>query len=424
MGSDGNSGSSIIFLVILVALSAFFSGTETAFSSFNKTRMKSLAKQGNKRAKLAVALDENYDKLISTILIGNNIVNILASSMATIIFTEFLDGNASLGATVSTIVMTVVVLIFGEISPKAMAKDHADALALVIAPIINLLMQLFTPLTWLFSQWKKLLTKILPSKQEVGMSEEELLTIVAEAEEEGGIDEQESDLIRSAIEFNDRTAENILTHRVDVVSVDVTDPMSEVEKVFRESGFSRLPVCEDNLDNIVGIIHEKDFYANRGASSPVEIMRPALFVTTGAKTAALLQMLQKAKSHIAVVTDEYGGTAGIVTMEDIIEELVGEIYDEHDEVVEEFKLLPDGSYQIDASADLVKMQELFGIVGEFESVTVSGWVIEQLGTIPVEGDAFTFGKLSVRVTKVDAKRVLEIQVIVSEEASDEETEEA
>jgi len=406
-----DSGGSIIVLVILVALSAFFSSTETSFLSFNKARMKSMAKQGSRKAQLVVDLEEKYDKLLSTILIGNNIVNILASSMATVIFVGFF-GNA--GVTISTFVMTVVVLIFGEISPKTLAKDHADSLAMFIAPIINLLMSLFTPFTWLFSQWKKLLTVIFPSKGEQGMTEEELLTIVAEAEEDGGIDEQESDLIRSAIEFNDRTAEEILTHRVDVVSVDVTDSMDEVEKTFRESGFSRLPVCEDNLDNIVGIIHEKDFYANRSAASPKEIMRPALFVTTGSKTAALLETLQRAKSHIAVVTDEYGGTAGIVTLEDIIEELVGEIYDEHDEVVEEFKKLPDGSYQIECTADLTKMQELLNIPGEFDSTTVSGWVIEQLERIPVVGDSFEYDHLSVRVTKVDSKRVLEINIVVNE----------
>lgn len=410
------SGGSILVLVILVALSAFFSATETAFLSFNKARMKSMAKQGNRRALLVVDLEEKYDKLLSTILIGNNIVNILASSMATVIFVAYF-GNA--GVTVSTVVMTVVVLIFGEISPKTLAKDHADSLAMVIAPVIKLMMSLFTPLTWIFSQWKKLLSIIFPSKNEAGMTEEELLTIVAEAEEEGGIDEQESDLIRSAIEFNDQTAEDILTHRVDVVSVDVTDTMEEVEKTFRESGFSRLPVCEDNLDNVVGIIHEKDFYANRSAASPSEIMRPALFVTTGSKTAALLETLQRAKSHIAIVTDEYGGTAGIVTMEDIIEELVGEIYDEHDEVIEEFKRLPDGSYQIECSADLTKMQELLNIPGEFDSTTVSGWVIEQLERIPVVGDSFTFDNLTVNVTRVDSKRVLEINVVVNEQAPSE-----
>ncbi|MBQ2955240.1 MAG: HlyC/CorC family transporter [Clostridia bacterium] len=405
------SGGSIIFLVILVALSAFFSATETAFLSFNKARMKSLAKQGSKKAQLVVDLEERYDKLLSTILIGNNIVNILASSMATMIFVAFL-GNA--GVTVSTVVMTVVVLIFGEISPKTLAKDHADGLAMVIAPIINLLMGLFTPFTWLFSQWKKLLTVIFPSKEEAGMTEEELLTIVAEAEEEGGIDEQESDLIRSAIEFNDRTAEEILTHRVDVVAVDATSTMDEIEAVFLESGFSRLPVYEDNVDNIVGIVNAKDFHARKAGTTLKDIMRPALFVTTTSKTAALLETLQKSKSHLAIVTDEYGGTAGIVTMEDIIEELVGEIYDEHDEVIEEFKKLPDGSYQIECSADLAKMQELLNIPGEFDSATVSGWVIGQLERIPVVGDSFTFDNLTVSVTKVDSKRVLEINVVVAE----------
>ncbi len=408
------SGGSIIFLVVLVCLSAFFSATETSFLSFNKARMKSMAKQGNERARLVLALEERYDKLLSTILIGNNIVNILASSMATIIFTQFLNGDAGLGATVSTIVMTVVILIFGEISPKTLAKDHADALAMAFSPFIEMLMGILTPVTWLFSQWKKLLTIIFPSKEEQGMTEEELLTIVAEAKEEGGIDEQESDLIKSAIEFNDRDAEDILTHRVDIVAVSIEASMEEIENTFRESGFSRLPVYEGSTDNIIGIIHEKDFYVNRDVKPIADFMRAPLFVTTGTKTAALLQMLQKAKSHIAVVTDEYGGTAGIVTMEDIIEELVGEIYDEHDEVIEEFKKLSDNTYEIDCGADLIKMQELFNISGEFESTTVSGWVSEQLERIPVEGDEFTSENLNVRVIEVDSKRVLKIHVTVSE----------
>ena len=416
------SGGSITFLIVLVALSSFFSATETAFLSFNKARMKSLAKQENLRARLVLELEEKYDKLLSTILIGNNIVNILASSMATIIFTQFLKGDAALGATVSTIVMTVVVLIFGEISPKTLAKDHADGLAMAIAPVIDMLMGLLTPATWLFSQWKKLLTIVFPSKGEIAMTEEELLTIVAEATEEGGIDEQESDLIKSAIEFNDRDAEDILTHRVDIVAVSIEDSLDKIEQTFRESGFSRLPVYEGSTDNIIGIIHEKDFYANRDAKPITEFMRAPLFVTTGTKTAALLQMLQKAKSHIAIVTDEYGGTAGIVTMEDIIEELVGEIYDEHDEVIEEFKQLSEDTYQIDCSADLIKMQELFNFSGEFESTTVSGWVSEQLERIPVEGDEFTFENLAVRVTEVDTKRVLTIHVTVLP-AAEENTEE-
>ena len=411
------AGGSIIVLIILVALSAFFSATETAFLSFNKARMKSMAKQGVRRAQRVLDLEEKYDKLLSTILIGNNIVNILASSLATVVFIGYFG---DMGVTLSTVVMTVVVLIFGEISPKTLAKDHADGLAMTIAPAIHLLMMLFTPFTWLFSQWKKLLTVIFPSKHDQGITDEELLTIVEEAEQEGGIDEHESDLIRSAIEFNDQSAEDILTHRVDVISVDVTDSMDEVEKTFRESGFSRLPVCEDNLDNVVGIIHEKDFYLKRNASSPREVMRPALFVTTGARTAALLQSLQKAKSHMAIVTDEYGGTAGIVTMEDIIEELIGEIYDEHDEVVESFRKQPDGSYLIDCTAELDDFREEFNIQGEFDSSTVGGWVIEQLERIPEAGDSFVSENLSVTVTQVDTKRVMEICIVVNKPEEEEE----
>ena len=411
------AGGSIIVLIILVALSAFFSATETAFLSFNKARMKSMAKQGVRRAQRVLDLEEKYDKLLSTILIGNNIVNILASSLATVVFIGYFG---DMGVTLSTVVMTVVVLIFGEISPKTLAKDHADGLAMTIAPVIHLLMMLFTPFTWLFSQWKKLLTVIFPSKHDQGITDEELLTIVEEAEQEGGIDEHESDLIRSAIEFNDQSAEDILTHRVDVISVDVTDSMDEVEKTFRESGFSRLPVCEDNLDNVVGIIHEKDFYLKRNASSPREVMRPALFVTTGARTAALLQSLQKAKSHMAIVTDEYGGTAGIVTMEDIIEELIGEIYDEHDEVVESFRKQPDGSYLIDCTAELDDFREEFNIQGEFDSSTVGGWVIEQLERIPEAGDSFVSENLSVTVTQVDTKRVMEICIVVNKPEEEEE----
>ncbi len=407
MEPGGSSIGPILTLAALVLLSAFFSSTETAFSSVNKARLKALAKQGNRRAQRALDLADRYDQLLSTILIGNNIVNIFASALATMVFiTHFGD----VGVTLSTAVMTVVILIFGEISPKTLAKEYAEAAAMAFAPAIGFLMKLFTPLNWLFTQWKKLLHRALPGDTEQGMTEEEFLTIVDEAEQEGGLDEHESDLIRSAVEFNDLCAEDILTHRVDVVSVDVTDSMEEVGRVFRESGFSRLPVCEDNLDSVVGVIHEKDFYARPDAASPAEIMHPALFVTPGSKISALLRVLQKEKSHIAIVTDEYGGTAGIVTLEDIIEELVGEIYDEHDEIVEEFRRQPDGSYLVDCSAELTKLQELMDIPGEFDATTVSGWVVDQLGRIPEVGETFTSGPLTVRVTRVDATRVLEISI--------------
>ncbi len=407
MESGGSIGT-ILVMIFLIGMSAFFSATETAFTSFNHARVKTLARSGNRRAILALELADKYDKLLSSILIGNNIVNILASSLATVVFVAWLGGA---GVTVSTVVMTVLVLIFGEISPKTLAKDHADQLVLVFAPFINAIMKLLTPLNWIFAQWRKLLALVFPAPKDEGMAEEELLTLVAEAEQDGEIDEHESDLIRSAIEFNDQTAEDILTHRVDIVALDVEMTMDEAEQVFRENTFSRLPVYEDSIDSIVGVIHEKDFFNNRTATSLREIMKPPLFVTPTSRISDLLHTLQKAKSHMAIVSDEYGGTMGIVTMEDIIEELVGEIYDEHDQVVESFKKLPDGSYLIDCTTSLRDMQELFAIQGDFDATTVGGWVLDQMGRIPAVGDAFVYdNRLSVRVTRVESTRVLEISV--------------
>ena len=407
MESGGSIGT-ILVMILLIGMSAFFSSTETAITSFNHARVKTLARSGNKRARLAIELSDKYDKLLSSILIGNNIVNILASSLATVVFVAWLGGA---GVSVSTVVMTVLVLIFGEISPKTLAKDHADQLVLAFAPYINFIMLLLTPLNWIFAQWRKLLALVFPAPKDEGMAEEELLTLVAEAEQEGEIDEHESDLIRSAIEFNDQTAEDILTHRVDIVALDVEMTMDEAEQVFHENTFSRLPVYEDSIDSIVGVIHEKDFFNNRTATSLGEIMKPPLFVTPTSRISDLLHTLQKAKSHMAIVSDEYGGTMGIVTMEDIIEELVGEIYDEHDQVVESFKKLPDGSYLIDCTASLRDMQELFAIQGDFDAATVGGWVLDQMGRIPAVGDTFVYdNRLSVRVTRVESTRVLEISV--------------
>ncbi len=408
MESGGSSIGIVLVMICLIGLSAFFSATETSFTSFNHARLKALARGGNKRAQRALDLADNYDKLLSSILIGNNIVNILASSLATMVFTAWLGGA---GVTISTVVMTVVVLIFGEISPKTLAKDHADQLVMVFAPFIGAIMKLLTPLNWLFSQWRKLLAKIFPTPDDEGMAEEELLSLVAEAEQDGEIDQHESDLIRSAIEFNDQTAEDILTHRVDIVALDVEMTMDEAEQVFRENTFSRLPVYEESIDSIVGVIHEKDFFNNRTASSLRDLMKPPLFVTPTSHISDLLHTLQKAKSHMAIVSDEYGGTMGIVTMEDIIEELVGEIYDEHDQVVESFRKLPDGSYLIDCTASLKDMQELFAIEGDFDAATVGGWVLDQMGRIPAVGDSFVFEhRLNVRVTRVESTRVMEISV--------------
>lgn len=408
MESGGSSLGIILVMVLLIGMSAFFSATETAFTSFNHARVKALARGGNKRAKQALELADKYDKLLSSILIGNNIVNILASSLATVVFTAWLG---SAGVTISTVVMTLLILTFGEISPKTMAKDHADQLVMAFAPFIGAIAKLLTPLTWIFSQWRKLLTRVFPAPDDEGMAEEELLSLVAEAEQDGEIDEHESDLIRSAIEFNDQTAEDILTHRVDIVALDVEMTMDEAEEIFRKNTYSRLPVYEESIDSIIGVIHEKDFFNNRNASSLRDLMKPPLFVTPTSRISDLLHTLQKAKSHMAIVSDEYGGTMGIVTMEDIIEELVGEIYDEHDQVVESFQKMPNGDYLVDCTASLKDMQELFAIQGDFDAATVGGWVLDQMGRIPSVGDSFVFDKrLDVHVTRVESTRVLEITV--------------
>ena len=408
---DPASISMIAALVILVILSAFFSATETAFTSLNRIRLKSRADSGNKRSALTLRIAEDYDKLLSTNLIGNNIVNISASTVGTVLFTKlFLD----YGPLVSTVVLTVVILVFGEISPKSMAKENAEAFAMFAAPIMRVLMTVLAPVNYLFAQWKKLLSRIFRKSEEEGITEEELITMVDQAENEGGLDQHEGQLIRSAIEFSDLEVEEILTPRVDIVAVEDTDSMDEIAKVFAENGYSRLPVYHEDIDNIVGVIHEKDFHAARyhGQSDVSAIIATVLYTTANTKISDLLRILQREKAHMVIVVDEYGGTEGLCTLEDIVEELVGEIWDEHDEVIEEFKKQEDGSYLISCNANLTDLYDLFSIKGERDSTTVSGWVMEEVGRVPEEGDHFVYENLDVTVTKVDHRRVLEIRVVV------------
>lgn len=290
------------------------------------------------------------------------------------------------------------------------------------APILRLLMMILRPLNFLFAQWKRLLSLIFRSSSDSGITEEELITMVDQAETEGGLDQDESELIRSAIEFGDLEVDEILTPRVDIVAVEDTDTMDEIAKAFAESGYSRLPVYHEDIDNIVGVIHEKDFHAARyhGHDDVSAIVSTVLYTTANTKISDLLRILQKAKAHMVIVVDEYGGTEGLCTMEDIVEELVGEIWDEHDEVIEEFKKQPDGSYLISCNANLTDLYDLFSIKGESDSTTVSGWVMEEVGRVPEEGDHFVYENLDVTVTKVDHRRVLEIRVVVLDQSPDEE----
>lgn len=406
-------GTYIVIMVVCLVLSAYFSATETAFSTLNKTRMKTQAEKGSKRAALVCKLSDQYDRLLSTILIGNNIVNIALASVGTMLFVDLLK-DPDLGATVSTAVVTVVVLIFGEISPKSIAKDCPEKFTLVSAPIIQFLIWVFMPLNLVFSGWKKLLSKIFRFKGDTRMSQEELLMLVEEVEQDGSIDDSEGDLLRNAIEFTERRAEDILTPRVNLEAVPTDATKQEISSLFYETKFSRLLVYEENIDHIVGVLHQKDFYTELGITDkPLEeIMTPPIFIHKTEKIRELLEDLQKQKSHVAVVIDEYGGTLGIVTMEDILEELVGEIWDEHDEVIETFKQTGEDTYKVDCTASLDDFLDFFDQESDSKSVSVGGWISEMLDKIPEEGDAFTYENLDISVTQVNGHIATYIKVVV------------
>ena len=413
---DSTSIGMLVALVILLCVSAYFSATETAFTSLNRIRMKNKADNGNVRAAKALELAEDYDKLLSTILIGNNIVNITATTVATVLCTNLFQ---EYGPTVATVALTIILLLFCEISPKSIAKESPEAIAMAVTPLLRVFTVVLAPVNFLFGLWKKLLSKIFKSSGDDGITEEELVGMVDQAENEGGLDEHESDLIRAAIEFNDLEVSEILTPRVDLIAVEEEDTMEKAASLFVESGYSRLPVYHETIDNIVGVIHEKDFNAARyrGETMLSQLRSNVVYTTENTKISDLLRVLQSRKAHMAVVVDEYGGTVGIATLEDILEELVGEIWDEHDEIIEIFRKQEDGSYLIACSANLDDMYDLFEIKGTCDAATVSVWVMEQVGRIPEEGDHFQAEGLDVIVTKVEHRRVLEVRVeVIAEEA--------
>lgn len=411
---------SLLGMVICIILSGYFSATETAFSSLNKTRIKYMAEKGSKRAKRTLQLAENYDKLIATILIGNNIVNITTASIGTLLFVDLM--GQELGATVSTVVVTIVVLIFGEITPKSIAKDYPERFAMFSAPMIGALLWLFTPLNFLFSLWKKLVALLFHSDEEDKMSQEELLLLLEEVEQEGAIDKSEGTLLRNAVEFGDLEVQSILTHRVDLEAVEVNATKEEIAAKFTETRFSRLLVYEETIDKIVGVLHLKDFYDGMGINpKPLrEIMTPPLFIHQTEKVDDLLQLLKSSKSHIAVVIDEYGGTLGIVTMEDILEELVGEIWDEHDEVEEPFRQLSENTYLVDCTVTLDDFCDFFDVESDSESVSLGGWIMDQMQRIPEKGDRFTYENLTITATEIDDHRIEWVTVEVAPKEDNEE----
>lgn len=418
---DGDSVRLIIVMAVLVCLSAFFSSAETAFSSLNKVKLKAMANNAKhaKKIERALSLSEEYDVVLSTILIGNNIVNIACTAISTIVFTTALGEN--LGPTISTIVMTVIVLIFGEITPKQIAKERAEKYAVVISPVIKFFIVIFSPLSLFFRGWTKLLNKVFGLGKVSTVTEEELKTYVSEAHTGGEIDDNESKLIRSSIEFDDIDVCDILTPRVDVDAVDKYASFDEIEKLFKSSNHSRLPVYINDIDNIVGLIHHRDFEEarDRNLKSLRTILKPVPSVSPDTKISKLLRILQKNKTHLAVVIDEFGGTEGIVTLEDILEELVGEIWDEHDEVSVDIEKKSDNEYVVDGSASLEDFFEYFKINRvEDEVTTVNGFIMMLLDKIPQVGDEVEFNNVSAKVLSVDGKRADKIKITLKEKEND------
>ena len=412
----------IIAIVILTLFSGLFSATETAYSSSSKIRLKNMANDGKTKASSVLVILDDFDKFLTSVLIGNNIVNIASATISTLLFSLILKGGK--GPTVSTIVITVITLLFGEIAPKSLAKQAPEKFACATVGVVNFFEFVFTPLTIVLKGWTWLVNHFAHIEQDEGDISDELITMVDEAEKDGNLEEHESDLISAAIEFNDLDVKDVLTPRVDIVAVNIASSHEQIEKAFRFNSFSRLPVYENTVDNIVGVIHEKDFYElmyhnNKG---PIRrIIKPVIYTSPNTQISTCMKQLQAAKLHMAVVLDEYGGTEGIITLEDIIEELVGEIWDEHDVVEDFYTKVDDYTWMVKGDAEIDDLIDRFGVEEEdeeFDFITVSGWAIAELHHIPKVNEEFDYKNLHVTITKADQRKVLEVKVEIQKEEED------
>lgn len=413
----------LIVILVLMLCSALFSACETAFSSVNKIRLKSDAMQGNQRAAKALALAASFDRALTAILIGNNLVNILSASLCTILFTKWF-GEGSVG--ISTLAMTLLVLIFGEIMPKNYAKNHAEKMALFFAAPLRALIWILTPLIFLFNQLAKLVSK---KGEEPSVTEDELKVIVDQIEEEGVLEEQESDLVRSALEFDEISVDEVLVPRVRVTAIPKETSIPEIKQIFLAERYSRLPVYNDTIDDIIGFITEKDFFGllESGGTEITPIIKNVLRLPEFARISEAMKQMQRAKSHIAIVVDQYGGTKGIVTLEDIIEELVGEIYDEADEVIPMLTKCGDNSYEVSGElsiADLCDALELPESRIVTECTSVGGWLTELAGHIAEEGESVSGDWFRMTVLQMQEQRVQRILLELTEPDPDAEHENA
>ncbi|MCL2214902.1 MAG: hemolysin family protein [Treponema sp.] len=427
----------VISLFVLLCLSTFFSSCEMSYSALNRIKLKHMAIK-SKRARLVLKMLETYDKLLSTVLIGNNIVNITASALAAALFISLLGPK---GVSIATVIMTILVLVIGDISPKALAKETPELTALRNAPLLRFFIFVLTPINVLMSGWKRVLMKVFPSKTDRSTTEDELLTFVEEVRQEGAINIGEEQMIRQVIDFDDMKAYDIFTPRIDVAAVSVSASIEEIDRIFVKTGFSRLPVFNDRIDNITGIILLKDFYQKvmKGLKTTAQIIKPVVFITKTIKISKLLKTLQEKKAYMAVVVDEHGGTMGIVTIEDIVEELVGEIWDEHDSVVVPVKKTGDGGFIVLGNVNFIDMlNAITGYLNEDDALnvctdesfdrerdrnsfafdsppdtTVANWIVESLGRLPQSNEILVWNHLTIEVLKVIKQRVLEVKVTLA-----------
>ncbi|MDQ0340909.1 CBS domain containing-hemolysin-like protein [Caldalkalibacillus uzonensis] len=402
----------LFLLLILLALSAFFSSTETAFSSVSKIRLKHFADEKRKGAQKALYISEHFDKALTTILVGNNLVNIAAATIASSLFVTMFGTKS--GMLLSTIVMTILVLIFGEILPKSFAKEHADSFSLAVSSILFLLMKLFAPINWLFAQLKRTLVKIIHPKQHIpSVTEEEIKIMVDISEEEGVIDKTEKELVHRSLNFNDIIVGEILTPRPDMIAVEVSQPIEEIKQVFLREKFSRIPVYEDSIDNIIGILSEREFLSALLQNQDVDVrslLRNPLFVVESMRISSLLPELQRHKIHMAIVIDEFGGTSGLITMEDVLEELVGEIWDEHDEQVKVINQLDENTYIFSADFSLDEFARMTKVeLPDSVYHTIGGWLVEEFQRVPQKGEQLYYENLLLTIEEAESRRVRKVR---------------
>ncbi|MFR9048370.1 MAG: hemolysin family protein [[Clostridium] leptum] len=416
---------SYILLVILIALSAFFSASETAYTTVNKIRLQNYVDAGSKKAKTALFIAENYDRTLTTILIGNNIVNIGASSIATLLFVKLFGPS---GAAISTAVMTILILIFGEVLPKSFAKESSEKFALAFSRSLRILMTVFWPVVFLFIQLKKVAKHISPIKEEETptVTEQELKFIVESIEDEGVLEKQESELVQHALEFDEKTVQEVLTPRVDMTTLDIEDDLQTNIGLVLTERFSRIPVCRGTSDRIIGILHTKDLLEALVRGDAIDLasmVQPAFFVYKTKKLSSLLADFKRNKTHVAIVTDDYGGTVGMVTMEDLLEELVGDIWDEDEEIIRDFVRIDSQHFLI--SGDLT-IRELFDHLDlpfsnlESNHTSCGGWALEALGHIPQAGEAFRFKNMTLTIQEMDDQRVKKLSVYLAPQPEEEE----